>query len=167
MDRSRRLLPGGSGTGGRSAGRGESSAPRTRVKSEASFHLAARCGGNPACVCGADSSGPARRWFAGAEGRRTVSSSARRAGPDETRRPGPGLPRTGRSGPGIRAGPKMRPLDEPDPFLNRILSVPRPDRRRAFKRDLAIGPALALHGLVLAAVLIAPFLVLGWKARSS
>ncbi|HEX9426438.1 MAG TPA: hypothetical protein VGA64_01530 [Candidatus Polarisedimenticolia bacterium] len=58
-------------------------------------------------------------------------------------------------------------MDEPDPFSNLILSVPRPDRRRAFKRDLAIGLALALHALVLAAVLIAPFLVLGWKARSS
>jgi len=51
-------------------------------------------------------------------------------------------------------------MDEPETFSSLILSVPRSDRRRAFKRDLAIGLALALHALVLAALLIAPFLVL-------
>ncbi len=47
-------------------------------------------------------------------------------------------------------------MDEPTPFASMILS--RPSRRPVLRRGFMIGLALALHAMMLGAVLIAPFL---------
>lgn len=54
-------------------------------------------------------------------------------------------------------------MDEPIPFASMILS--RPNRRPELRRGVMIGLALAVHAMMLGAVLIAPFLTLEMRYR--